>query len=101
MNVYAIVQGFLLTTSEENGELRGRIVDAQDSPIQFIARRERVKKLIREMDRGEPICLAGKLLSFAGIDRRTGRANVLHEIHAQGVLTAFPDPLDDDERNPS
>lgn len=88
----ALIHGRLIHCREEGNLLVGRIVLADDKPIQFSARRGAVKSALRELPTGMPVSVAGRLTTGIRFDKDTS-PYVHHEITISAVLTAQPKSL--------
>lgn len=85
----ALITGRLIHCKEADNLVIGRIVLGNDKPVQFTAKRGRVKTALLAMPGGMPVAVSGQLSSSVKFDK-DGKPFVLHEILISAVLTAQP-----------
>lgn len=87
----ALITGRLIHFKTVDNLLQGRIVMDGDEPVQFTAKRGKVKAALMAMDSGMPLSVAGPLTSRVKHDK-DGQPYVCNEILITAVLTAQPQP---------
>ncbi len=84
----ALITGRFVNCKEHDNLVTGRILMADETPIQFYARRGIVKTQLLQLVQGMPLSVAGQFTASIKQDKQ-GRPYVLHEIFISAVLTAF------------
>ena len=87
----ALIHGRIVHSRLEGPYLVGRIVIQGDIPVQFTAKRGRVKAAIEALASGMPLAAAGQLSTRVRHDK-DGEPYVCHELLITAVLTAQPQP---------
>ena len=87
--IHALITGRLVHCKAEEKVVVGRIVLADEKPVEFTARRGVIKAALLALPFGMPVSVSGSMTSAVGYSK-AGEAHVHHEILVTAVMTAQP-----------